>query len=440
MSLILPLKPKRVPPPDAADQLRVGRPPDTLVNQIWRISFQSPDSLEPYRPDWEPVNLIRQISSAIEEFVRHCSRHPDPIIVVKDAQGKLGFSAQPACKKFLELFCNSPENKIAAITRHFPQHRFHPLFDIYRNIATQSHNHEARNIIKFAADYLFFRRDRLDLDFSSRSEMQIFCDQFNLFSKTLCKETKKINEKIKSFRRTAQETRYSLMQYAEHLIARAPKPFIAHIAIYRPSYSHEREIMSHNEISAVRSRFIRMIKTEIPEDIYLGYSVLLRHNAQIGFWLDTFVFLRDDDVLRWASTSLDNFLHIWKAHVSENHAVYVGHGWPAAPGYGKTLAETTMATEFDFYCRVTPPNGNRGFWCSQSPVGKLAKRTKIRKQSAAKVGDKDPSLSSDPLLRSTQQEEQLEIAALRLSRWEQQTENHQRTLSKKRTKAAKIGS
>jgi hypothetical protein len=433
----MPKKPKRVSPPEPAYQLLIGRPSEKLVDFVWRSAFQGPDSLVPYSFHWEAVSFIRRVCLAVQEFVRDYRHHPEPISFIRDDQGRTGLSARPACKGFLELFLEPAPRKIAAITRHLPGHKLHPLFKIYEATARQNQTHNGRDYIELAVDCLFFHLGRPTPDFRSQSEMLFFRDRLNSLFKTLYEEARKLSESVKSFSRTARETRHSLMQYAEHFISRAPKLYIAHLAIYRPSYSPRRTPVPHHEICDLRNRFIKMIKAEMPESIYLGYSILLRHNAQIGFWLDAFVFLRDDDVLRVAATSTGNFLYSWRTLVSEDHAVCIGRWWSASQGYEEALAEITMATEFDFYCRVIPPNQDHGFWCSQSPVGKLAKRTRIRKRCAARAADKRQQPVSDPLLSLFQQERQQELAELKLASWEQGVQRHNRSLSKKRTAAAK---
>ncbi len=427
----MPRKPRRAPPPDPADQLRIGRPSAALIDQIWQSSFQDPKTLEPYWPDSEMIGLIRHIASVAAEFIDEYRRRPDPIFVIGDDRDRPALSALPKCKKFLELFLDDPQSKLSAITRHFPQHQFHPLFRIYEIAARENRADDGRSYFELAASYVFSYPRRPRYVFSSHAEMLDCRDRLNAHCKEIYEHAIKSRDVIKSFQRTAQGTRYSLMQYAEHLISRAPKPYIAHFAVYRPSY-FPRPVMSHNEICDLRKRFVSMIKTQIPRDNYLGYSIRLRHNARIGFWLDAFVFLRDDDMLRWASASVDHVRHYWQTRVSDDHAVCVSYEWPASEAYEKTLEEATMATEFDFYCRVIPPTGHHGFWNSQSPIGKLAKRTTIRKKSAAKAAK-----NCDPLLEVLQENSAPETAALRLNQWERQVEKHKWAKSPKRTAAAK---
>lgn len=96
----------------------------------------------------------------------------------------------------------------------------------------------------------------------------------------------------------------------------------------------------------------------------------------------------------------------------------------------------TMATEPDFCCRTIPPNGNRAFWCSQSPIGKVAKRTRIRRKTA-KNAARRVRASGNQFVRELQAEEIIRQQELAFAAWDAASQRKKKTLATRQAKAQK---
>lgn len=431
-----PGRPKRVSPPDPAYQLKHGRPSEELQTLAWRMLFQSSTGLPPYGLHLEPVGFIRHVSRQMEEFVRNYGRRPIAFSVVSGEPGQLTLFAESSCPEIFELFREQAIKQAAAVALHFPQHKFHPLFGVYLNFAQRSQPGGEYDWIERFYDYFYRRPLTEKLNFFNAPHIFNYKEKLNSFCEELYRQSRALGEAIKSFRRTAQETRLSLMRYNEHLLKNAPKPYIGRFAAYRPSRLTGNKPVTHEEIQRLRKIIIKTLKSDTPTEIYLGYSIFLRHNAQYGYWLDIFVYFRNDDLLRWADKSMLNLLYTWRSRMEADKVDCVGYWMPAEEQYDKVLVLTTMATEFDFYCRVVSPENARSFWCSQSPIGRLSKRTHVRKRSAKNAKSRDERLSLDPLTRFFQEEILQKQAELKLYHWEWRLQKHRKLLSDRRIKAA----
>ncbi|WEY37773.1 hypothetical protein [Paraburkholderia sp. SUR17] len=431
-----PGRPKRVSPPDPAYQLKHGRPSEELQALAWRMLFQSSAGLPPYELHLESVGFIRYVSLEMEKFVRNYGRRPIAFSVISDNLGRLTLFAESPCPEIFELFCEQAIKQAAAVVLHFPEHKFHPLFGVYLDLALRRQPGREYDWIGRFYDYFFRRPLPEKLAFFNAPHIFYYKEKLNALCEELYRRSRALGEGIKSFRRTAQETRLSLMRYNEHLLENAPKPYIGRFAVYRPSRLTGNKPVTHEEIQRLRRIIIKTLKSDTPNEIYLGYSILLRHNAQYGYWLDIFVYFRNDDLLRWADKSMQNLLYTWRSRMEDDKVDCVGYWMPAEEQYDKVLALTTMATEFDFYCRVVSPEKARSFWCSQSPIGRLSKRTHVRKRSAKNAKSRDAKLSLDPLTRFFQEENLQKQAELKLYRWEWRLQKHRKLLSDRRIKAA----
>lgn len=245
-----------------------------------------------------------------------------------------------------------------------------------------------------------------------------------------------MSEEIKQFRRASQDTRTSALQYAHHLITRAPNPFFVHLTLHRSPLVAGNGPITYPEIRTIREKFKRVLNKEIIDSNYLGYSILLRHNINIGYWLDAFVYLSDS--LGLAPPIVDEITQKWNSLIGAKKAEINCVAWPVSPGseeiVTQTLRSMTIATEPDFYCRTIPPNGDRAFWCSQSPVGKLAKRTRYRKRSAANASKRKHEVRDD-LMQHLTTEDRTQFAEQAFASWDRAKERKTKKTAKMRAKA-----
>ncbi|HDV6321253.1 TPA: hypothetical protein RJR38_003097 [Burkholderia multivorans] len=449
-SLIRPMPPPKlsVPPeelappigPAPACQLLKGKPTEELIARVWGKLFGScPDSLPPYDFHWQYVQFIRKVVLTMKDFASDYRHYPDPFFVRKMHAGRVSLDVRPEPFRFFALFLSSAVRQALAVVAHFPGQKFHPIFQIYVDALLDDRGGEESGDIELLANHFFTSAlDEKHSFFSPRS-IQRHCDRLNKLCKIIYERMLSEREKIKTFERLPKDTRLGVMRYAEHLISDAPKPYIGRLAIFRSPDGVINRPVSHNEIRSILTKLTRTLRTRIPPDIYLGYSILLRHNAQIGFWLDVFVYLRNDDILRRANTSLEGYAQWLRNQVKLNRVECFSHGWSADREYARALVATTLATEFDFYCRVTPPNGEHIYWNSQSPAGKLAKRTITRKRATKKSNARKRNGPPNSLLQELTQALNNENTNMaeekRLVKWENRTKNKQKALSKRHAKA-----
>lgn len=448
-SFLRPMPPPKpsVPPEELAPpieslpayQLLNGKPSEELVARVWGRLFGScPDSLPPYDFQWQQVRLIRRVVLIMKDFARDYRHYPDPFSVRKTHVDRVSLDVRSAPFQFFALFSSSEIQKALAITTYFPEHKFHPLFQIYLDTLQKDRADKEPGHIQLVADHFFEPSPAKKHAFFNLHSTQRHCDRLNGLCKIIYEEMQSAREKIKTFERLPKDTRLGIMRYAEHLISDSPDPHITRLAIYRPPRHPIKPPIPYDEIRSILNKLVKTLRTRIPTDIYLGYSILLRHNAQIGFWLDIFVYLRNDDILRRANTSMQGYTQWFRNQIKPNQVECFANGWSAHRGYGRALAAITLATEFDFYCRAIPPNDDHIYWNSQSPVGKLAKRTVIRKRTAKKANARRRNEPSTSLLQELTKELNEEKANVtekkRLDKWENRTDKKQQALSKRRSK------
>ena len=439
-----PTRRKREVPSDAAHQLLLGRPSPGLEEEVWRsLNHPSQDGVDRYGANrFELVRYIREVALRLEKLARVRGWQPGPFNVSIDGKGNQYIDVRPAGLPVLDLFTRFSLEKAAATKVHYSDCDFHPHFSVFFEMLQAEHSYEiagsSRRLGEIADRYFNFLKNS-QRPFLNDSDIYRIRDALNSCFTDLYKLTRNAREKVKSFRRVAQENRRSSMQYAAHLIARAPSPAIAHLTIRRDINVVGGGLPpSRDKIAEFRQKFVCHIKERIPEGEYLGYSILLKGDAILGHWLEAFVFLSSNAA--WpASNVVAELVGHWNGHVSPGSAGCIGE--MLAPGharpellYQKALERITCVTETDFYCRV-PAMGRRRFWCSQSPVGKLAERTKQNNRREAEK-KRAADAESSPIDRLLQMK-LTDLGIERIDRWTSKRDRYKERISTKRKKAAK---
>lgn len=437
-----PTKRKREMPPDAPHQLLVGRPSSGLEQEVWRsLNHPSQDMVDRYGANrFELVRYIREVALRLYKLARVRDWQPGLFYVSDDGKGHRHIDARPPGVPALELFTRISREKAAAASVHYPDCDLHPYFSLlFRIIKSEPFyriSGAPRSIGEIADRY-----------FSSHSPSRFFndvgiydvCDALNSFFADLYKSTRDSREKVKSFRRVAQENRRSLMQYAVHLLDGEQNLNIAHLTIRRDvTVIGGAPPISRKAIEEIRHKLVNHVKREFREGEYLGHAILLKRDAILGCWLEAFVFYCGNPLER-ASDVVEKAVGRWNAQIGLGRAGCIGEVLPRQVHrpdrlYQRALDKITLVTEADFYCRVSAMGLHR-FWCSQSPVGKLAERTKQSKRREAEAR-RAAEAESSPIGR-LQQMKLTDLGFEQTDRWTSQRDRHEKRISAKRKKAAK---
>ncbi|MEK6357621.1 MAG: hypothetical protein V4796_33030 [Burkholderia cenocepacia] len=360
-----------------------------------------------------------------------------PFVLHPDARGNSLIIAPWPARALAELFTSDFAPILRRASTAHPNHRFHPLFQIFLEADDEYWKNKTTAVktnIEITCNNYFSTFSK-PTKISSHIKIEALTT-LNTLSKNILDRARDMSEEIKQFRRAAQDTRTSAMQYAHHLITRAPNPFFVHLTLHRSPLVAEYDPTTYLEIRAIREQFKRALNKEILDPNYLGYSILLRHNADIGYWLDAFVYLIDS--LGLAPSIVDEMTQKWNALIGAKRAEINCVAWPVPPGNEERVAQTlramTIATEPDFYCRTIPPNADRAFWCSQSPVGKLAKRTRYRKRSAANASKRKRE-SRNELVKELTSEDTRQLFEQAFAAWDQAKEKKAKKTAERRSKA-----
>lgn len=433
-----PRKPKRVPPPNLGYQFAVGRPGETVADSAWHaLRSSSSTPLPPYQSHFDPIWNIRNVVQRLDAFVRAYRGNVEPFVLRVDALGKSSILARMEARAVAELFTTQFARILRTIGTEYPNHRFHPLFQIFLEVG----NERAEDKGAFASSQLeiacnnylsvYFQPTKLH-----QQAMVEVTRMLNEMSKKLLGKARSLSEEIKQFQRAAQDTRTSAMQYAHHLLMRAPNLFFVHLTLHRSPFAIGNGPVTYLEIRKMRDKFKRMLKKDIPDSNYLGYSILLRHNAKIGYWLDAFIYLSDS--LGLAPSTVYEIAQKWNSDIGSKGVEINYVAWAAHPNdekiIGHTLASMTIATEPDFYCHAIPPNGHHTFWCSQSPIGKLAKRTQYRKRSNANASKRKRE-SRNELAKDLTSEDTRRLFEQAFAAWDQAREKKAKKTAERRSKA-----
>lgn len=431
-----PRKRKRVSPPDIAYQLALGRPAEGVVEHVWeRVRTANEKPLQPYQFHFDAAWNILNVVRCIEKFARTYRPDVEPFVLHLDAHGKSSIVARHPARALAELFTTDFQRELRRAAKFYPAHRFHPFFQIFLDADSE----HGRNNSAAVATRIEIASNNYVRTFSKPTNLDHHAlvstlHTLNALSKTILEKARIHSDEIKQFERGTQDNRTSAMQYAHHLISRAPNPFFAHFTVHRSTSSGGNGPVSYPEIRKFLSKLKRSIKRDIQENNYLGYTILLRHNAKIGYWLDGFIYLSDN--LGQAPAALEELTQRWNATVGAKTAEINCYAWPINPdnleSVGRVLESITISTESDRYCRTIPLDGHRTFWCSQSPVAKLARRTQIRKRTARNAQRKTRALANS-FARELQIDEIIDRAT---EQWNRGREKKKKISAARRAKAA----
>jgi hypothetical protein len=342
----------------------------------------------------------------------------------------------------LSLFSMPRVSLAIAAKEHYIGHAFHPHFDIFLDevIGERGAGAGQQAVFQLLDRYRYVSTSsRLFLTERGNPEIYQLCDALNACFNRICREAgePEVREKIKTFRRGAQDNQRSLMQFASHLIDRAPGVCIAHLTTHwkndDDNYSYFRDVrpVSHTEVSEFRQKFTLYLTKKFPREFYLGYSFLLKHDLQSGYYLEAFVFL-SSNALKPMESLLEELIARWNGDIAYMRRECVGSllNQSGQTAHLSMLRAATLVTEPDHYFRVATPGNARRFWLSQSPIGKLTARTHSRKRSAATANERKGG-REERLTR----EQDLNEEARRWATWEVKRE----AISEKRSAIRKKG-
>ncbi|NJZ81605.1 hypothetical protein GO283_01610 [Ralstonia solanacearum] len=439
-----PIKRKRDVPLDPARQLAAGRPSPGREEGVWSaLAHPSQDEVRRYGADrFELARYIRHVSVSLEKLARVRKWQRGLFSVSTDAFGNPYLDIRPLGVAVLELFSKASREKAAAAIRHYPDCDFHPNFSLFWDFLESKPFIEINGRPTYLADisdHYFYSSKDARRPLLNHPDIYRISDAINTLLTPLYQATRDALDNVKSFRRTAKNNRCSLMQYAYHLMDGEPNTMIAHLTIRRdtkiigcdPPISREKS-------EYFRKRLVKHIKRQISNDDYLGHTILLKRDAILGCWFEAFVFFTKNALVQDADL-MSKLVDRWNGEIGPSRAGCVGkmlflaHDQPSKR-YAETLDKITFVTEPDFYCRVSANNLHR-FWCTHSPVGKLAERTKQNKRREANkmraAATSNPF--TDRVLESALLDEELRAGA----RWTNQRKRRNEKLSAKNRKAAK---
>ncbi|WP_124609611.1 hypothetical protein [Burkholderia seminalis] len=436
-----PTKPKREMPPGAAYQLLTGRPSSAVEENAWeRLRHPTREMARRYGANrFEGLIYVREIAQRLDKLTRVQRWQPGLFSVSCDASGNRYLDAKPPGVSILELFTRAAHDTALAADTHFSGCDLHPYFSLLCHAIHSEPSFEIGGISHKVRDIanLYFS-DQSRRKFLNHTHIYQVCDNLNGFFSDLYQSARNLREKVKSFRRTPIENRRRLMQYACHFLDGESQTVIAHLTIRRDiNVIGGDPPIPRGESEELRKRLVKHIKREIPNSDYLGHAILLKRDAILGCWLEAFVFLTKNALIQ-DSDLMTKLADRWNGEIGLGRAGCVGEilfqtHWSADKRYGQTLERIVLVAEPDFYCRVSAENLHR-FWCTQSPVGKLAERTRQNKRREAEK-KRVASASSTPVSRL----QDLALANRDLlsdPRWEQAREKHGAKIAKRRKKAA----
>lgn len=432
-------------PHDPAYQLLAGRPSSAREESAWDSLRHPTRALaQRYGADrFDLTILLREIVLRLEKFAHPTRRRPEFFLVSVDAKVNRYLDARPPSTAILEIFTRAVRDRVLAANDYFSGCDLHPYFQILREFINLHRRFEIDGGsygIEEIADYYF--TDPSGFKFINHAHIYQISDNLNSVFSHLYQSVQGARERAKSFRRTPIENRRRLMQYASHLLDGEPRTVVAHLTIRRDAaVIGGGPPISRGMADELRKKLVKHIKCEIPDSDYLGHAILLKRDAILGCWMEAFVFFTKNDLVRDADV-LAKLINRWNGEIGPGRAGCVGENlFQAHSGadkrYSQTLERIVLVTEPDFYCRVSAEGLHR-FWCTQSPVGKLAERTRQnkRRETEKKRAVKAPSTPVSRLQEAALADRDLMLDA----RWAQARERHNVKISKRRKKAAKTRS
>ncbi|WGS51101.1 hypothetical protein LFL96_06250 [Paraburkholderia sp. D15] len=440
-----PIRQKRTAPPGAAYQLLTGKASFAAEENAWEsLRLPTREIADRYGADrFDLLISIRNIVQRLEKLASVQRWQQGFFSVSIDAKGNRYLDVRPPGILMFELFTKAACSRLLTVMEHFPGCDLHPYFQILLDALRSRPSFEIDGWhyeVEKIADEYFFEQSRQR--FFNHTRIYQIRDDLNYFFAGFYQSIRNSREKAKSFRRTPLDNRRSLMQFACHLLDGESQTVIAHLTIRRDiKVIGGDPPISRSKSEELRKKLVKHIKREIPDSDYLGHAILLKRDAILGCWMETFVFFTKNALVQDADV-LAKLVNRWNGEIGLGRAGCVGEIlFQAHSGadkrYSQTLERIVLVTEPNFYCRVSAEGLHR-FWCTQSPVGKLAERTRQnkRRETEKKRAAKAPS---SPVSRL--QEAALANRELMLDpRWVQARERHGAKIAERRKKAAKTRS
>lgn len=392
---------------------------------------------------FELLISVREIVQRLEKLARVQRWQPGLFSVSIDAKGNQYLDVKSPGISILEVFTKAARDRALVAKAHFAGCDLHPYFRLLCDAIQPEPGFEIegwRYTIEKIADLYFTEQSRWK--FLNHTCIYQIRDNLNSFFVDLYQSVRAAREDAKSFRRTPVENRRRLMQYACHLLDGESQTVVAHLTIRRdvkviggdPPISREKS-------DELRERLVKHIKREIPDSDYLGHAILLKRDAILGCWLEAFVFFTKNALMQDFDL-MAKLVDRWNGEIGPGRAGCIGEmlfraHFGADKRYGQTLDRIVLVTEPDFYCRVSA-EGLRRFWCTQSPVGKLAERTRQNKRRETKK-KKAANAQSTPMSRL----QEIALAnqeLLQSTHWTQLRKRRNEKLSERNKKGAKTRS
>lgn len=439
------IKPKRKVPHDPAYQLLTGRPSSAVQDGAWdSLRHPSHELEERYgKGRFDLVILVRETAQILGELTRVKRWQPGLFSVPVNTKGNKYLDAQWPGASILELFTGRTRSRILEAKTHFSGCDLHPHFLLLCDFIEQESTFKIEGWnyqVEKIADRYFSEQSYWKL----LNEIQVYqiCDQLNYFFARLYQAAREKMDEVKSFFRTPTENRRSLMQYACHLLDGESQTLVAHLTIRRDiKVIGGDPAISRAKSKELREKLIKHIKREIPEENYLGHALLLKRDATLGCWLDAFIFFTKNALIQNGDL-MAKLVNRWNGEAGLGSAGCFGEilfeaHWDRDKRYGRTLDRIVLVTEPNFYCRVSAEGAHR-FWCTQSPVGKLAERTRQSKRREAQK-KKAANAQSTPMSRL----QEIALAnqeLLQPAHWTKLRELRNEKLSERNKKGAKTRS
>jgi hypothetical protein len=440
-----PIKPKRTAPPGAACQLLTGKASCAVEENAWeRLRHPTREIADRYGADrFDLLISVRNTVQQLEKLAGVQRWQQAFFSVSIDAKGNRYLDVRPPGISMFELFTKAACSRLLTVTEHFPGCDLHPYFQLLLNALRSRPSFEIDGWhyeVEKIADEYFFEQSRQR--FLNHTRIYQIRDDLNYFFAGFYQSIRNSREKAKSFRRTALENRRSLMQFACHFLDGESQTVIAHLTIRRDiKVIGGDPPISRGKSEELRKKLVKHIKREIPDSDYLGHAILLKRDAILGCWMEAFVFFTKNALVQDADV-FAKLVNRWNGEIGPGRASCVGkilfqaHSG-ADKRYNQTLERIVLVTEPDFYSRVSAEGLHR-FWCTQSPVGKLAERTRQnkRRETEKKRAAKAPSTPVSHLQDQALANRDL----LSDARWVRDREKHGAKIAERRKKAAKTRS
>ncbi len=422
----------------ASAQLAAGVASKTVAREVWEaVSSANPDAAH-----------IRDVVELIQKLVRPARGTANPFRVTPDHRGSW-ISTTANGKIMLRLLSDRWVLKSREAARHLSAHEFHPFFKIFLDELER----DPRPVEMKFYDPTW---PRPFLNTMSMQDLVNFCDTMNERHDRICRLARNpnSNERVRTFNRVPRENRNGLLRFVSDFLRKAPSPCVAKIVTryrgsegtYLPSGAYFTPV-THEEITIFRENWVKSFKKIIPNDMYQGYSILLNHDSESGYYLEAFLFL--SRTLIDVSSVLERLVAHWNGEIAYGRSSSVGFLLNLLTDSEEQAAtvllqEVSRTMAPDFYYRVDPPGRERRFWQSRSPVGKLRSRTTARKRGATAASRPAAPSPADHLAAHfaemdsrAQEEQRLGRQARNWQEWEKKKEKQAVLLSRMRKNAAR---